>query len=167
MQKKEGKPGTTTQAASVSNDCLNPIFDSNEDIDNAVGVGNCGGTVSQQDESGQASAPITHQTANPTLELQRATTSQPPLTVETCEDCFDSLIAAQVLEFESSLPENFGSSVTTIEQLRDFIAAQPEESIPALIDSVGDILEGLPQTISPPSLQTILAIENCLLEIFG
>ena len=37
---------------SVSNECLNPIFDSNEDIDNAVGVGNCGGTVSQQDESG-------------------------------------------------------------------------------------------------------------------
>ena len=30
-----------------------------------VGVGNCGGTVSQQDESGQASAPITSQSANP------------------------------------------------------------------------------------------------------
>ena len=67
----------------------------------------------------------------------------------------------------TALPENFGSSVTTIEQLCDFIAAQTEESIPALIDSVGDILEGLPQTIPPPSLQTILAIENCLLEIFG
>ena len=45
--------GDTSQAASVSNECLNPIFDSNEDIDNAVGVGNCGGTVSQQDESGR------------------------------------------------------------------------------------------------------------------
>ena len=33
---------TTSQAASVSNECLNPIFDSNEDIDNTVGVGNCG-----------------------------------------------------------------------------------------------------------------------------
>jgi flagellar basal body-associated protein FliL len=165
---REGRyTGDTSQAAAVSNECLNPIFDSNEDIDNAVGVGNCGGTVSQQDESGQASAPITHQTANPAIELQRATTSQPPLTVETCEDCFGSLTAAQVSEFESSLPENFGSSVTTIEQLCDFIAAQQEESVPALIDSVGDILEGLPQTIPPPSLQTILAIENCLLEIFG
>jgi hypothetical protein len=40
-----------------------------------VGVGNCGGTVSQQDESGSASAPITHQTANPTIELQRSTTT--------------------------------------------------------------------------------------------
>ena len=53
---------TTSQAASVSNECLNPIFDSNEDIDNAVGVGNCGGTISQQEESGSASAPITSQT---------------------------------------------------------------------------------------------------------
>lgn len=167
---REGRyTGDTSQAAAVSNECLNPIFDSNEDIDNSVGVGNCAATVSQQDESGQASAPITLQTANPDIELQRATTSQPPLTVETCEDCFDSLTAAQVSEFESSLPENFGSTVTTIEQLRlcDFIVAQPEESVPAFIDSVGDILEGLPPTIPPPSLQTILAIENCLLEIFG
>ena len=66
MQEMEGIPGDTSQAASVSNECLNPIFDSNT-IDNAVGVGNCGGTVSQQDESGSASAPITHQTANPDI----------------------------------------------------------------------------------------------------
>ena len=69
--------GDTSQAAAISNDCLNPIFDSNEDIDNAVGVGNCAATVSQQDESGQASAPITSQTANPTLELQRSATTSP------------------------------------------------------------------------------------------
>jgi hypothetical protein len=84
--------GDTSQAAGVSNDCLNPIFDSNN-IDNAVGVGNCGGTISQQDESGSAAAPITSQTANPTIELQRATTSaQPPglgaPTPETYEECF-------------------------------------------------------------------------------
>jgi hypothetical protein len=160
--------GDTSQAASVSNECLNPILDSNT-IDNIVDVGNCAGTVSQQDESGSASAPITSQTANPDIELQRATTTsaQPPLTGESCEDCFDSLTAAQVSEFETRLPENFGSSVTTIEELCDFLAAQPEESRPALIDSVGDILEGLPSTIPPPSLQTVLAIENCLLEIFG
>ena len=83
-----------SQAAAVSNECLNPILDSNT-IDNAVGVGNCGGTVSQQDESGQASAPITHQTANPTLEVQWST--QPPdtetPTTHTCDDCFDMLTA--------------------------------------------------------------------------
>jgi hypothetical protein len=159
---------STSQAAAVSNECLNPILDSNN-IDNAVGVGTCAGTVSQQDESGSASAPITSQTANPDIELQRATTTsaQPPLTGESCEDCFDSLTAAQVSEFETRLPENFGSSVTTIEELCDFLAAQPGESLPALIDSVGDTLEGLPQTIPPPSLQTIIAIENCLGEIFG
>jgi hypothetical protein len=159
---------STSQAASVSNECLNPILDSNT-IDNIVDVGNCAGTVSQQDESGSASAPITSQTANPDIELQRATSTsaQPPLTGESCEDCFDSLTAAQVSEFETRLPENFGSSVTTIEQLCDFLAAQPGESLPALIDSVGDTLEGLPQTIPPPSLQTIIAIENCLGEIFG
>jgi hypothetical protein len=68
---------TTSQAASVNNECLNPILDSNT-IDNIVDVGNCGGTVSQQDESGQASATTTSQTSNPDIELQRATT-QPPL----------------------------------------------------------------------------------------
>ena len=159
--------GDTSQAASVNNECLNPIFDSNEDIDNAVGVGNCGGTVSQQDESGQASAPITSQTANPAIELQRATTTTPPLTGESCEDCFDSLTAAQVSEFETRLPENFGSSVTTIEELCDFLAAQPQESVQGQIEDVGTILGGLPLSIPPPSLQTILALENCLGEIFG
>ena len=67
------------KAAAVDNSCLNPILDSNT-IDNVVVVGNCGSTISQQDESGSASTPITHQTANPTIELQRATTTQPPLT---------------------------------------------------------------------------------------
>jgi hypothetical protein len=73
---------STSQAASVNNERLNPILDSNT-IDNVVDVGNCGGTVSQQDESGEASAPITLQNANPTIELQRATTTtQPPPTEE-------------------------------------------------------------------------------------
>ena len=111
---------STSQAAAVSNDCLNPILDSNT-IDNAVGVGNCGGTVSQQDESGLASAPITSQTANPAIELQRATTTQPPLTgtppsVEGCEECFDMLTDAQKEDFVSILPDRF-SGVTTLEEL--------------------------------------------------
>ena len=100
---------STSQAAGVSNDCLNPILDSNT-IDNAVGVGNCGGTVSQQDESGSASAPITHQTANPAIELQRATTTstQPPLTgtppsIPGCTDCFDVLNDDQQAAFIRNL----------------------------------------------------------------
>ena len=90
---------STSQVGTVSNDCLNPILDSNN-IDNVVGIGNCGGTVSQQDESGQASAPITSQTANPTIELQRSTTTQPPLTgtpptIQSCELCFVNLTPTQ------------------------------------------------------------------------
>ena len=159
---------STSQATAVSNECLNPIFDSNT-IDNLVGVGNCGGTVSQQDESGQASAPITSQTANPDIELQRATTTsaQPPLTGESCADCFNSLTAAQISEFENRLPASFGSSVTTIEELCDFLAAQPEESVQGVIEDIGTILGGLPSSIPPPSLRTILVLENCLSVIFG
>ena len=97
---------STNQAAAVSNDCLNPILDSNADIDNLVGVGNCGGTVSQQDHSGQASAPITLQTANPAIELQRATTTTPPPGLGasmTCEECFDILSATQETAVEQLL----------------------------------------------------------------
>jgi hypothetical protein len=120
---------STSQAAAVSNECLNPILDSNN-IDNAVGVGNCGGTVSQQDESGQASAPITSQTANPAIELQRATTTTPPPGLGasmTCEECFDILSAVQETAVEQVLagPNNPLSSdelwtdnpPTTIEEL--------------------------------------------------
>jgi hypothetical protein len=97
---------STSQAAAVDNTCLNPIFDSNDHIDNAIGVGNCGGTISQQDESGQASAPITSQTANPTLELQRLTTTSQPAPT-TCEECFDLLNDAQQSTFEEEIPTRF------------------------------------------------------------
>ena len=102
---------STSQAAAVSNDCLNPILDSNT-IDNAVGVGNCGGTVSQQDESGQASAPITSQTANPAIELQRSTTTTPPPGLGasmTCEECFDILSATQETAIETMLWATFNT----------------------------------------------------------
>ena len=102
-----------------------PIFDSNT-IDNTVGVGNCGGTVLQMDESGQASAPITHQTANPTIGVQR---SQPPPDTETppetCEDCFNMLTDDEQMAFETALsrttfptpPFSGSGTVTTIEEL--------------------------------------------------
>lgn len=154
---------STSQAAAVSNECLNPILDSNT-IDNLVDVGNCAGTVSQQDESGSASAPITHQSANPTIELQRSTTTQPGLGAPmTCEDCFDSLTAAQVSAFENALPGTFGSSVTTIEELCDFMEeAHPEG--PGVTEVIS-ILQGLAPT--PPSPQTLNAIEACLFRFQG
>ena len=111
---------------------MNPIFDSNEDIDNAVGVGNCGGTVSQQDESGSASAPITSQTANPAIELQRTTTS-PPLTEEpgpvtACQNCFNALTDAQQAAFEAQLPIQVDETITTIEELCEFIDQNPNDA---------------------------------------
>jgi hypothetical protein len=118
--------GDTSQAASVSNECLNPILDSNT-IDNMVGVGNCGGTVSQQDESGQAGATTTHQTANPTIELQRVTTtSQPGFGAPTtCEECFNVLNATQRMNLETQLAIDglptppFSTGITTIEEFCD------------------------------------------------
>ena len=140
----------SSQAAAVSNSCLNPIFDSNT-IDNAVGVGNCAGTVSQQAESGQASTPITHQSANPSIELQRATTTQPPLTgtpptVGACVGCFDDVLNA---EQQTTFEEEFTGhipGVTTIEELCTFLqnihlnGGDPIETLNA-VDSVLNLME--------------------------
>jgi hypothetical protein len=158
---KDGRySGDTSQAASVSNECLNPILDSNS-IDNLVDVGNCAGTVSQQDESGSASAPITSQTANPDIELQRSTTSQPGLGAPTCEECFDSLTATQLSQFEESLSPTF-PFVTTIEELCDFLESNGQNPAAPGVEEVEAIL----QEVGPPMLsqQTIDAIVKCLLE---
>lgn len=62
-----------------------------------ISNGNCGGTVSQQGKSGQSSTPTTVQNTNPTIEVQRSTSAQSPITVthETCTQCFDMLTATQ------------------------------------------------------------------------
>ena len=103
---------STSQAAAVSNDCLNPILDSNT-IDNAVGVGNCGGTVSQQDESGQASAPITSQTANPSNRVAKVNNNyihhRGLGASMTCEECFDILSATQETAIETMLWATFNT----------------------------------------------------------
>jgi hypothetical protein len=170
---KDGRySGDTSQAASVSNECLNPIFDSNEDIDNAVGIGNCADTVSQQDESGSAAAPITSQTANPAIELQRSTT-QPPLTgnpPETCEDCFDVLTDDQQLAFEGALasttfpvpPFAGDGTVSTIEELcEQWKAFSPEQRAIVNPDLDGVFaVAGIPDSI----FRTIL---SCLTNSVG
>jgi hypothetical protein len=157
----------TSQAASVSNECLNPIFDSNN-IDNVVGVGNCGGTVSQQDESGQAGATTTHQTANPAIELQRATTTAPPVTEEpdpvtNCVNtCFNGTITdAQQTAFEAQLPTQVDPTVTTVEELCEFMNQNPDQ-IFDLIDDVDIILQSIGVS---GSIQTF--IDNCLVDTFN
>ena len=158
---------STSQAASVNNECLNPILDSNN-VDNAVGVGNCGGTISQQEESGQASAPITHQTANPTIEVQRSTTTQPPLTgtppsVEGCEECFDMLTDAQKEDFVSLLPDRF-SGITTLEELCMLLinTVQSGGDFESMLSQIESIL-GLPDLGgSGVSSDVITDIMNCV-----
>jgi len=145
---------STSQAAAVDNSCLNPIFDSNEDIDNAVGVGNCGGTVSQQDESGSASAPIFSQTANPAIELQRATTTTPPPGLGasmTCEECFDILSATQETAVEQLLAgENNPLSPiwgpnppTTIEELCQIWATFNSQQRGSADSEILELLDGV------------------------
>ncbi|MGA6989907.1 MAG: hypothetical protein WBX81_05795, partial [Nitrososphaeraceae archaeon] len=94
--------------------------------------GACGGTVSQQDESGQAGATTTHQTANPTLELQRATiTTPPPGRDPTCEDCFNTLSDDEQASFLQQLPQQLpAASFSTVEELCNFLNQVPEETYP-------------------------------------
>jgi hypothetical protein len=153
---------STSQAAAVSNECLNPILDSNEDIDNVVGVGNCGGTVSQQDESGSAVAPITSQTANPTIELQRSTTSQPVTgeqdPVTTCVNCFNGLTDAQQAGFEAQIPMATDPSITTIEEMCDYMNRHPEFAA-GLVVSIQNILQDV--VVEPDIYNPIITcVEN-------
>jgi hypothetical protein len=153
---------STRQAAAVNNDCLNPIFDSNEDIDKMVGVGNCGGTVSQQDESGSASAPKTSQTANPTIELQRAT-SQPGLeATTTCEGCFNDLLTPdEINRFLSA--DSLGGLAPSIDELCTVMRQAGDDTVRNIIDQ--RILPALAEIeIDDETIGTIL---DCLNDVFG
>ena len=168
---KDGRySGDTSQAASVSNECLNPIFDSNEDIDNAVGVGNCAGTVSQQDESGSASTPITSQTANPTIELQRATTTQSPglgdvNQIIECEACFNSnLNDMQIQDFLNDYNSRAGVD-NQVEDIEDLCRLVNDiRSDPGFGDVAFAVSRALTSTVGVTPTQTIIA---CLNNIFG
>jgi hypothetical protein len=158
-----------SQSAFVSNTCLNPVSNSNIN-DNMISNGNCGGTVSQHDKSGQASTPTTMQTANPTIEVQRqSTTAQPPLTTTrgNCTACFDPLTPGQKSDFESVVHSRFstvfpGTNITTIEQLCTFlenIVLQGEDPIEAteLIQSI------LTEEVEGVSPGTASNITSCVL----
>ena len=166
--------GDASQAAAVSNECLNPIFDSNEDIDNAVGVGNCGGTVSQQDESGSASAPITSQTADPDIELQRATsTTQPPLTAtprENCAACFSTLTINEQEQFLLKVKDQFPTVDTSMgflnaitELCELFEMSAEDENLPQALELLDEVLTGGPPIVDEA---TSLRIQACITRAF-
>lgn len=163
----ERHTGDLSQAASITNSCLNPISNSNTN-DNMISNGNCGGTVSQQGKSGQASTPTTVQNANPTIEVQRSTaTAQPPLTTTrgNCTACFDPLTSAQLREYESILQHRsvtvFGRNITTVEQLCTLfenIVLQGRDPI-AAIEAATNLLED----VQGVSSATASNITTCLL----
>jgi hypothetical protein len=158
--------GGVGQAASVSNSCLNPVSDSNTNS-NMISNGNCGGTISQQGRSGQASTPTTVQNANPTIEVQRATTTaQPPLTTTrgNCTACFDPLNATQKSDFEGILQDrsmrSFGVQINTIEQLCTFlenIVSNGDDPQTAI-----NIVQGFLVDVPGVSLGTITNLASCL-----
>jgi hypothetical protein len=159
----------TSQAAAVSNECLNPILDSNT-IDNMVSVGNCAGTVSQQDESGSASAPITSQTANPTIELQRTTTQPslthtPPPTTAGCVLCFNPLSDTQIADLMDAVSDNSDGIISpdsTIEELCAFLVANAGTPLGGEIaEDVNTALDTL-ESAGEIDSTTHSSIESCL-----
>lgn len=156
-----------SQAASVRNSCLNPTSDSNTNS-NMVSNGNCGGTVSQQGQSGQASSPTTVQNANPTIEVQRATTTaQPPLTTTggNCTACFDPLNATQKSELLIALSDDnlIPPTTTTIAQLCEFLGGLSFRNLSNAVLIIQGELVSLPH---PVNTATSLSIEECLIRAF-
>jgi hypothetical protein len=146
------------QAASTSNSCLNPLFDSST-IEIASNTGNCGNTVSQQGEAGQASSPITLQTASPTIEVQAPPTE--PLEPQTCEECFTNFLTAeQIAEF---LQQFAGPGQDTIEEVCAFLEGLPPDEIPVQLE--GTIAPFLQESgIDQPTIDEII---DCLERVLG
>jgi hypothetical protein len=156
--------GNLNQAASVSNSCLNPVSNSNTN-DNMISNGNCGGTISQQGKSGQASTPTTVQNANPNVEVQRSTTTAQPSLTSTggnCTACFDPLSATQQSELLDSLSHDniIPPTVSTIAQLCEFLRGL---SVTDLVNAILVIQNELPSLPDHPvNVTTSLSIEKCL-----
>jgi hypothetical protein len=138
-----------------------------------VGVGNCGGTVSQQKKSGQAGATTTHQTANPTIELQRATTTQPPLTatpLENCAACFSILNSTEQAQFLLNVKDQFPSIDTTmgysdvINQLCELETARNDGDLSQALELLDEVL-----TEAPPIVDEITSerIQACIIRALG
>lgn len=144
------------QATSTSNSCLNPLFDSNT-FDIAADIGNCGNTVSQQAEGGEASSPITVQTASPTIEVQ-APPPVEPVEPQTCEECFTAFLTAD--EIDSFL--ELLLDIDSLEELCTLIEDLPPQQQAQVLDSIAVGL-GIIGVDGP----TIDEIIDCLERVLG
>ena len=152
------------QATSASNSCLNPLLDSRtfEIISN---VGNCGNTVSQQAEEGQASSPTTLQIADPTIEVQAQQPEgpepepQPGPGPQTCEECFTAFLTdEQIADLEAEIV----GIEPTIEALCEFLEMLAPEDQMIELDGIAGFLDtGL--GLDGPTIAEIMAcLENAL-----
>lgn len=181
----ERHKGDVSQAASIRNSCLNPISNSNTN-DDMLSNGNCGVTISQQGGSGQTSIPRTFQNANPTIEVQRSTTTSatqsPGLgsgsggnTTSTCLQCFNvtdipgfnfnqyEQAFLTVLQNDSSLPSlNNGNPVTSLEELCSLISVTvSNHDVQGLLVINNAKLQDLNQVPSTPAAE----IFSCYLSL--
>jgi hypothetical protein len=114
---------------------------------------------------------VNYNSANPAIELQRATTTAPPVTEEPDPDpavtecvntCFNGTLSdAQQAAFEAQLPTQVDPTVTTVEELCEFMDQNPDQ-IFDLIDDVDIILQSIGVS---GSVETFII--NCLVDVFN
>ena len=167
-----------SQAASISNSCLNPVSNSNTNS-TLISNGNCGGTISQQGKSGQASTPTTVQNANPTIGVQRATGTPPGGGLggpgDTCTACFSPngnfifTVSTQEAAFFQVFNEQCGCRpVHTLQELCALISVLGATSQgPALQrEAIGHVFNALRLTFGIQS-QIPSDVRSCLLNAFN
>ena len=131
-------------------------------IHSTVGVkAFCGNTVSQQEESGQASSPITLQTASPTIEVQAQapTMEEPTPEPQTCEECFTQFLTAQQrTAFEDAINMDIEAQCQILEDSLVFNPLEFEVELEAVAHNLG--LVGVDN-------ETAGQIIECLERVFG
>jgi hypothetical protein len=160
--------GGIGQAVSITNSCLSPVSNSNTN-NNMISNGNCGGTVSQQGKSGQTSIPTTIQNANPIIEVQHSTTTQPPVTGThtTCTQCFNMLNATQQQAANQTLAGGFDFAsgvlppgITNLVELCNAWNKLTEEQRGAALPDISSLLNQI-----HVDAETSRKITTCLLEV--
>jgi hypothetical protein len=148
------------QATSTSNSCLNPLFDTST-VGSANTIGNCGNTVSQQEEAGQASSPITHQVASPTIGEQAP--SPPEQEPQTCNQCFFTFLTPdEINTFEETLSDITEGQVTSVVQACLLLEATTPEELPESLNTIAVALQ-----LSGIDESTIAEIIDCLERVLG
>jgi hypothetical protein len=151
------------QATSTTNSCLNPLFDSNTFDIAAAEIGNCGNTVSQQAEGGEASSPITVQTTSPTIEVQAPPQPEEPVeSPQACRECFFAFLTDGQLEaFREAVSDITLGEVSTIEELCMLLEDNPD----SLEQNIG-LIEGILRA-ERVDASTVAEIIDCLERVFG